>query len=206
MSGVLNKIDFSYFNLNDELINSSQHCNLANFYMLLDEYRTLKNIDTSAFGLLILTFIFSTDHWAHYTKKKLIEGDKIETLFQENVKLLKFEFATNEVEFDPKIFGILISMVRLVTIKMTCQRYQKSGSELGLSPTETDWVIGLTKVVKETFSFEFGDQSFNEDMEKLRIGQVTPKNYFSLKDCGQKILTTRILKISKRMNFPHVSS
>ena len=173
--------------------------------MLLDEFRNLKNIGTSSFGLFIQTLIFKTDHWGYDMKKKLIERDRIETLYQENFKLFKLELLNNEIEFDPKIFEILISMVRLITIQMTCKRYQKDDSELRLSLVETDWIINLSKVVKETFSFEFGDQEFNHQMEKLRLGECTQNTYFLLKNHGQRILKARLQEICKKTNIPYVS-
>ena len=202
------------FNLGEILIPFDQQDQLYRFYDLLEVFAesTVSTNSQMLNGLYLLKFIFTIDHWSFEETRQLRDIKKIQTLAKDYENLLEVAIGIEDSSTDyiTKMCKILYSMNQLTDFQIQHSSKNMVNSSLvyGLSFEEMNWVIKITKTVKEIFgpsaAHEESKGLFNE-LNYLRKGEATEmktEDYRSVKRIFQEIQETiekKLLLVMERI-------
>ena len=191
------------FNLEEILIPFNQQDQLYRFYDLLEVFAE-SAVSTNSLilnGLFLLKLIFTTDHWSYEELRQLQDIKEVQTLANNYENLLKIAVGIegSSTYYVTKMCKILYSMTQLTDFQIQYSSKSRVDSSLvyGLSFEEINWVIKITKTVKEVFVTSAAcEESIGlfQELQYLRRGEetteVTIESYRSAKKVCQKIQET----------------
>ena len=196
------------FNLGEILIPCDQHNQLYRFYDLLEVFAesTAATHSLTINGLLLLKFIFTIDHWSYEESRQLQDINKIQTLAKDYKNLLEVAIGTDE-DCVADICKILYSMNQLTNFQIQCSTKTRVDHSLAYQLTfdEMNWIIEITKTVKEVFGCSAvckDSKGLIHDLESLRKGEATLetyKNFYSMQNPPKNTIEGKLLLIMERI-------